>query len=63
VTEPTLFDAPVVVDVERLARAMFIHTCPRATFDAATSWDTGKAARQSWITLARNVIGEMGWQQ
>lgn len=49
------------VDPVALARALFIHTCPLANFDAATSWDTGKAARGSWLTMARNVIHEMGW--
>lgn len=54
--------APAVLDVERLARAMFIHCCPLSDFDAAASWDSGdsgKAARQSWIQFARNVIEEL----
>lgn len=53
----------MTVDPERLARALFIHVCPLASFDAAASWDEGRAARQSWIAYARNVIGEMGWEE
>jgi hypothetical protein len=52
---------PEPVDPVQLARALFIHTCPLANFDAAASWDSGKAARESWLTMARNVIDEMGW--
>ena len=43
----------------RLARALFIHYCPLSNFDAETSWDSGKAARQPWIEMARNLIEEM----
>lgn len=51
----------LTVDVERLARALFIHVCPLGHFDAETSWDTGAAARQSWIAYARAVATDMGW--
>lgn len=60
-TQPALFDT-ATVDVERLARALFIHVSPLSMFDAAASWGTGKAARPSWIAYARNVAAEMGWQ-
>lgn len=60
-TQPQLFDTAVEVDVERLARALFIHVCP-LDFDRVASWDSGKAARPSWIAMARNIIEEMGWQ-
>ncbi len=49
----------MVTDVERLARALFIHLCPPKAADYAALWDSGQAARQSWIDTARAVLTEM----
>lgn len=52
----------LTIDVELLARALFMHVCPPGQrFDAETSWDTGQAARMSWIAYARAVATDMGW--